>query len=180
MSMPNEHKLLLLGLLRQTDMHGYMLNAHLDSTIPVTLKKPTAYNLLDVMEKDGWITHRNESSGKRTRKVYRITELGEVKYLTLLRHQLSAFTPGEYPGMVSICFLDSLSVPESIGLLKDRQWRIREYISGFHGPSNHPPDPDTHHRGSATLAIDFIHRTLKLEMTFLDEVIKTLQDSTKK
>jgi DNA-binding PadR family transcriptional regulator len=30
MAMTNERKLLLLGLLRQTEMHGYMLNAHLD------------------------------------------------------------------------------------------------------------------------------------------------------
>jgi len=176
--MPNEHKLLLLGLLRQTDMHGYMLNAHLDATIPVTLKKPTAYHLLDVMEKDGWITHRNERTGKRTRKVYRLTEQGEAEYLTLLRHQLAAFTPGEYPGMVSICFLDSLPVPESIRLLKDRQSRIREYIAGFHHTSDHPVDPGTRHRGSAALAIDFIHRALKLEMTFLDDVVHTLQDST--
>ena len=33
MSMTKERKLLLLGLLRNSDMHGYLLNAHLDGSV---------------------------------------------------------------------------------------------------------------------------------------------------
>ena len=89
--MTDERKLLLLGLLRQTDMHGYMLNAHLDAAVPVTLKKPTAYHLLEIMEKDGWVIHREESTGKRVRKVYAMTRKGEAAFLDLLKRQLAAF-----------------------------------------------------------------------------------------
>ena len=42
MAMTNERKLLLLGLLRRSDMHGYLLSAHLDGSVPISLKKPTA------------------------------------------------------------------------------------------------------------------------------------------
>ena len=63
MGMTDQRKLLLLGILRQSDMHGYLLNAHLDGTIPISLKKPTAYNLLDRMEEDGWVEHRDEPTG---------------------------------------------------------------------------------------------------------------------
>ena len=53
MAMTTERKLLLLGLLRKNDMHGYLLNAHLGGAVPISLKKPTAYNLLDRMEQGG-------------------------------------------------------------------------------------------------------------------------------
>lgn len=177
MSMINERKLLLLGLLRQTDMHGYMLNAHLDSTIPIAMKKPTAYNLLEIMEKDGWITHRDELTGNRARKVYTVTESGEAMFFKLLRHQLSAFTPGEHPGMVSIGFLDAIPAPEAVKLIRNRKSQIENYIAIFNKMTEGKTAPNNHHHGSTNLAIEYTHRALTLEMQFLDEVIKTLEDS---
>jgi len=179
MTMTNERKLLLLGLLRKTDMHGYMLNAHLDTTVPVTLKKPTAYHLLDVMEKDGWITHHTEQTGKRKRKVYRLTKQGDEAFLDLLRQQLSTFTPGEHPDMVSICFLDSLPPSEAVSLLKKRKSRIEDYIREAHGASGEDPATVKDHAGGLALAVDYIHQSVGLEMTFLDTVLRTLQDSEK-
>ena len=88
MAMTDERKLLLLGLLRQVDMHGYMLNAHLGTATPISLKKPTAYNLLERMEQDGWVTHRDEPTGDRPRRVYSVTGQGEQMFQDLLRQQL--------------------------------------------------------------------------------------------
>jgi DNA-binding PadR family transcriptional regulator len=119
--MTDERKLLLLGLLRQTDMHGYLLNEHLDGVAPVTLKKPTAYNLLDRMEKDGWVAGRDESTGDRPRKVYSVTETGEAEFYRLLREQVPAYAPNESPAMVSIGFLDALEIGEARELLERRR-----------------------------------------------------------
>ena len=93
MALTDERKLLLLGILRQSEMHGYLLNAHLDGAAPISLKKPTAYNLLERMHTDGWVSYRDEPTGDRPRRVYALTETGEQAFLRLLRKQLQHFAP---------------------------------------------------------------------------------------
>ncbi|MGD8597706.1 MAG: helix-turn-helix transcriptional regulator, partial [Anaerolineae bacterium] len=76
-----ERELLLLGLLRSQDMHGYQLHEAIDSHLGmgVQLTKPTAYRLLSNMADDGWVTFREEQEGNRPpRRVYAITPKGEV------------------------------------------------------------------------------------------------------
>ena len=64
-----ERKLLLLGMLRENEMYGYQLNEFLETHLgsAVQLKKPTAYNLLNKMAADGWISYREEQEGNRYR-----------------------------------------------------------------------------------------------------------------
>ena len=171
--MMDERKLLLLGLLRQKDMHGYLLYAHLGAAMPITLKKPTAYHLLEVMEKDGWIRYREERSGKRTRRVYALTRTGEAAFADLLRRQLAAFTPPECPGLVSLGFLDALPAGDVRELLETRRTKMRETMAGFH---RDPGEPDPHHPGSLDPALRYYLRTLALELDFLEEVIRNLED----
>jgi len=171
--MTDERKLLLLGLLRRNDMHGYLLYAHLDATIPISLKKPTAYHLLDIMEKDGWIACREEHSGKRTRRVYALTRKGETAFADLLRRQLAAFTPPECPGLVSLGFLDALPAGDVRERLEARRAKIRETLAGFHPE---PGESDPQHAGSLNLAFRYYRRTLELELDFLEEVIRNLED----
>ena len=177
MSFINERKLLLLGLLRQKDMHGYLLNAHLDSSIPITLKKPTAYNLLEMMEKDGWVTHHDEIVEGRTRKVYAITENGSIMFHKILKEQLSKFIPSEHPGMVSIGFLDTLPAKEALALLFDRRAQLEYYIEVFSTASDSQPPDGNHHHGSSGLLMDYSHRYLLLELQFLNEIITKLEES---
>ncbi len=172
MAMTNERKLLLLGLLRQTEMHGYMLNAHLDCTVPISLKKPTAYNLLERMEKDGWVQHRDEPTGDRPRRVFAVTEAGEHAFQDLLRQQLGAFTPDELPGLVSMSLLDALPAPEATQLLKQRRAALEGYraaLTGSEGESG--ASTGERHARSTLLALEYILRSLDLETRFLDEVI---------
>ena len=65
-----EKKLLLLGLLRRQEMHGYQLNEFIDNNLALCtdLKKPTAYYLLDQMSKDGWISAEAEQEGADQRQ----------------------------------------------------------------------------------------------------------------
>ncbi len=177
MAMTNERKLLLLGLLRQSEMHGYMLNAHLDCTAPISLKKPTAYNLLDRMEEDGWVEHRDEPTGDRPRRVFSVTAEGERAFLNLLRQQLASFVPAELPGLVSLSFLDAIPVPEALDLLKQRRAAITEYQAAFGQSGESNASADGHHTGSTHLAIEYIRRFLDLETRFLDEVIDTLEST---
>lgn len=171
MGMTNERKLLLLGLLRNQDMHGYLLNAHLDGTVPLSLKKPTAYNLLERMEEDGWVSHRDEPTGDRPRRVYSITQDGDAAFLELLRQQLGELTPTEVPGLVSLSFLDCLPASEATELVKRRRAALEERRDAFTG------DRDDKHSGSTFFAIDYTRRLLELEAQFLAEVIRHLESA---
>ena len=173
MAMINERKLLLLGLLRGSDMHGYLLNAHLDGSVPISLKKPTAYNLLERMEKEGWVEHRDEPTGDRPRRVYSLTPEGEVAFLGLLREQLASFSPAELPSAVSLSFLDAIPPADAVKLLRRR----RESVTRFR-ESLLPGDgrgADGHHHGNGHLAIEYARRFAELEMQILDEVTDHLE-----
>ena len=71
-----ERELLLLGLLRKREMHGYQLSEFMETHVGIffDLKKATAYNLLGKMEGKGWVRSREEQEGKRPpRRVFAIT-----------------------------------------------------------------------------------------------------------
>ena len=175
MARTDPRKLLLLGLLRQSEMHGYMLNAHLDCTTPISLKKPTAYSLLDRMEKDGWVRHRDEPTGDRPRRVFSVTEEGERAFQELLRQQLKAFIPAELPGLVSLSFLDAVPVPEALDLLKQRRAELDQHRDAFIPSGESEDSADAHHTGSTHLAIEYARRFLEMETQFLSDVIDTLE-----
>jgi len=170
--MTEERKLLILGLLRMTEMHGYVLNAHIDSVSPITLKKPAAYNLLDSMERDGWIEHREESTGDRHRKVFSVTTAGEDAFFELLRTQVGAYTPNESPGMVGLSFLDVLPRDDAMDLLHKRRLSILDYRRAFSSDGNvESGDP---HSGSMQLPIEYARRLVDLDLTFIEEIIEDL------
>lgn len=169
--MTAERKLLLLGLLRQTDMHGYLLNEHLESGSPVSLKKPTAYNLLDRMERDGWVEGRDESTGDRTRKVYSVTARGEEVFFDMLREQLPRYAANESPAMVSLGFVDALPGDEALELLRRRRDAAATHRKAL-GPS---ADPDGH-TGSTYLPVAYARRLAELDIEFLEQVINHMSE----
>ena len=102
-----ERKLLLLGLLRMQELHGYQINelidAHLSTSIQ--LKKPTVYKLLGAMENDGWIRYHEEQEGNYpTRRVYQITQLDLDAFQQLLRQSLADYRPVSYLSNIGIVF----------------------------------------------------------------------------
>ena len=174
MGMTDQRKLLLLGILRHSDMHGYLLNAHLDGTIPISLKKPTAYHLLDRMEEDGWVEHRDEPTGERPRKVFSVTDAGEQAFQKLLRAQLKEFTPVEAPSAVSVSFLDAIPVAEALDLLKQRRKSVAAYRDTLI-PHEAEEATDGHHGGSAHFALEYARRLIIMESRLLDDVIAHLE-----
>jgi DNA-binding PadR family transcriptional regulator len=175
MAMTNERKLLLLGLLRRNDMHGYLLNAHLDGPVPVSLKKSTAYNLLDRMEQDGWVEHRDEPTGDRPRRVFSVTEKGEQAFQQLLKEQMEAFRPAEFPAAVSLSFLDALPATEALELLRHRRQAVERYRDSLVSQDGDEAAHHEHRSGSAHLAVEYARRFVELELQILDEVMAHLE-----
>lgn len=182
MALTEERKLLLLGLLRQTDMHGYLLNAHLGASVPITLKKPTAYNLLDRMERDGWVAHRDEPTGERPRKVYSVTDEGERAFRDLLSEQLATFRPAEFPSAVALTFLDALPSSDAAPLLRKRREAVeafREHLRTSNESSDGFGDAHADDAGGAGhVALTYARRFADLEIEILDELLQSLDART--
>ncbi|MFN8492662.1 MAG: PadR family transcriptional regulator [Caldilineaceae bacterium] len=164
-----DRKLLLLGLLRQMDMHGYRLAEFIerDLTLCTNLKKPTAYFLLDKMVKQGWITQHQEQEGNRPlRRVYKITAEGEAQFQRLLRENLAAHTSATFVGDVGLAFVEALDQAEARTLLMQRRRALATDLDAARAVPKHA--------GSWQLLIE--HRILHLEseLRWLDEVLSRL------
>lgn len=164
-----DRELLLLGLLRQMDMHGYRLAEFIerDLTICTDLKKPTAYFLLDKMVKQGWITQHQEQEGNRPpRRVYRITAEGETQFQRLLRENLATYTSATFVGDVGLAFVEALDQTEARTLLTQRRTALAADLEAARAVPKHA--------GSWQLLIE--HRILHLEseLRWLDEVLNRL------
>lgn len=165
-----ERKLLLLGLLRVQGMYGYKLNEIIDGHLgtSIRLKKPTAYDLLKKMAKDGWVTHTEEREGNRPpRRVYAITPEGEAAFQTMLRESLANYKPAQFYSDISIGFLDEIPAIEALPLLHKRRQIIMDLLQSASEHEDHP--------GSFQFVIDHQIRHLTTELDWLDGVIKHLE-----
>jgi DNA-binding PadR family transcriptional regulator len=164
-----EKKLLLLGLLRRQEMHGYQLNEFIDNNLSLCtdLKKPTAYYLLDKMAADGWISAATEQDGNRPpRRVYRLTETGEAVFQRLLRENLAQYSPVNFSGDVGMAFLDWLAPDEALPLLELQKRQVQARLESVRAIPTH----------GGSLQLIFSHQTrhLQAELDWLNEVIDQL------
>jgi DNA-binding PadR family transcriptional regulator len=166
-----DRELLLLGLLHHKDMHGYQLHEFINQSMAscTDLKKPTAYYLLDKMAAAGWITQTEEQAGNRPpRRVYTLTEEGEVAFQRLLRENLETHSPAYFTGDIGLAFLDAISPAEAHKLLSNRRETLAEHLAAV----QHVPP----HAGSMQLVIDHLQHHLTLELEWLDEVIHRIEE----
>lgn len=167
---PMDRELLLLGLLRQEEMHGYRLIEFVERTLTTCtdLKKATAYFLLDKMVKQGWITQHQEQEGNRPpRRIYRITTEGETQFQQLLRENLARHLRPTFAGDVGLAFLDQLRPEEAVELLHKRRQALLEDLATACAVPNHV--------GSMQLLIDHHRIYLETELRWLDEVVARLK-----
>jgi DNA-binding PadR family transcriptional regulator len=167
-----EKKLLLLGILRDQEMHGYQLNEMLGqgSGIPIKLSKPNAYRLLNKMEQDGWVTYREEQEGNRPpRRVYTITDEGERVFQRMLRNSLATYSLPEFPGSVALNYLELLPAHEALALLQQRREKV---VVHFNEVDAMPAELREKHAG-----IEYLFRFYRFEIEWLDEIIVQLSDS---
>jgi len=126
-----ERELLLLGLLRGREMHGYQIYEFIDDSLGVNvhLTKSTTYRLLNTMADEGWVTSREEQEGNRpSRRIYSITPQGEDAFQGLLRQSLAGYRPIDLVGDVALLFLDTLPNAEALALLRERRAAVANLL----------------------------------------------------
>lgn len=165
-----ERELLLLGLLRSQEMHGYQLHEAIDSHLGmgVKLTKPTAYRLLGHMAEDGWVIYREEQEGNRPpRRVYAITPQGEDAFQQLLRENLANYQLADLTCHIGLAFLDELSAEEALPLLHKRRAGMEHNLESMRAYGSH--------HGSLQLMLEHQAHLLAAELGWLDTVITRIQ-----
>ena len=167
-----EKQLLLLGVLRDHEVHGYQLNEMLGNSagLPIRLSKANAYKLLKKMEAEGWVSYRDEQEGNRPpRRVYAITEEGEAAFQRILRENLASYPVPELPGAAGLNFLELLPAEEAAALLQERRGKAVLQFDELDAISK---DMREKHPG-----ISYLWRFYQSEIGWLDEIISRLNDS---
>jgi DNA-binding PadR family transcriptional regulator len=161
-----DRKLLLLGILRRHQMHGYQLYEFIDQALATctNLKKPTAYYLLGQMAADGWISEVQEREGNRPpRTVYSLTDQGEAEFQRLLRQNLADFSPAFFPGDAGVAFLDNLDLEDAADLLQQRRAGLAKALE----VARQAPL----HAGSLQYVVDHQVHHLSSELAWLDQLL---------
>jgi DNA-binding PadR family transcriptional regulator len=128
----DDRQLLLLGLLRIQDMHGYQLNQFLEEHLEFlpSFKPPTAYYTLEKMAEKGLVKTHSEQTGNRpTRQIFGITPAGEQRFQELLRRNLANYEPIETADDIGIGFLNNLPIPEARQLVAQKQAIVQERLN---------------------------------------------------
>ena len=170
-----EREMLLLGLLRSGEMHGYQLNDYIERTLSfcADVKKATAYFLLDKMEGRGWVTAIEQREGNRPpRKVYHLTPSGEAEFQRLLRENLATFSSARSAADIGLAFIGALDPGEARQLLQQRRAALSTDLDSIRAAPQH---------GSGVqLLINHQINYLDSELRWLDETIASLGNKTPK
>jgi DNA-binding PadR family transcriptional regulator len=163
-----ERELLLLGLLRGQEMHGYQLNEIISRVNKyIGLKKATVYFVLDKMAESGWITRTDEQEGNRPpRRVYHLTADGEAVFQQLLRENLAQHHPTQFTGDIGLAFADALPPEDLKALLHTRRAAVETELMTLR--------TTIHPAGSLRWIIDHQIRHLVAELDWLEELIQTI------
>jgi len=165
-----DHDLLVLGILRLHEMHGYglvdVVGAHFgDGPSP---KRATLYDSLRRMSDRGLISAREEREGNRPpRQVFSITPDGEQTFQGLLRDDLATFRPAPLQGEVGLAFLDVLSQEETAALLRKRLDAAAEALRQAAVAADHP--------GSMSPALEHRRVHLETEVKWLESLVARLE-----
>lgn len=163
-------KLLLLGLLRGHELHGYglvdYLNSH--STGGAAIGKSNAYRLLRAMEEEGLISSHTERDGKRPeRHVYEITAQGEAFFHEQLLKELASDATADQPGIAVLNYLD---VAEPAAAAEQLQVR-RDKVAQRHAALATVPDDVRYLHPALDLGL----RQVEVELGWLDAKLDELR-----
>ncbi|RRR75509.1 MAG: PadR family transcriptional regulator [Candidatus Viridilinea halotolerans] len=165
-----DRHLLLLGLLRHQEMHGYQINEFIDQQMDfcVDLKRSTAYYILDKLCRDGYVRLEIERAGNRPeRRVYHITPAGEAHFQALLRENLATYRPPVYVEDVGTIFQSQLPPDELAELLRSRRDQIIAHQAQLELlRSKLPPNHD------AVIEHHLLH--IAVELTWVDRLLAAM------
>lgn len=170
----DHHALLLLGLLKNQAQHGYQLNDFIEKNLAriTDLKKPTAYALLERLRESGLVEAKLEQEGNRPpRKVYALTQNGEVEFLDLLRVELSHAEPISSPDSAALMFMTQLEPLERIKCLETRLEQLKTHIANL--------ERVPVHKSAVNLALERQMVLLKADHDWLEGVLQNLKTTHK-
>lgn len=163
-------KILLLGLLRGQELHGYglvdYLNTH--STGGAAIGKSNAYRLLRAMQEEGLISSHTERDGKRPeRHVYEITLKGEAFFQEHLLKELANDATADQPGIAVLNYLDVLEPAAAAAQLQER----RDQVAVRHAELVNVPDEVRYLHPALDLGL----RQVEVELNWLDAKLDQLR-----
>lgn len=171
----DENELLILGLLREQEQHGYQINEFIEQRLGrlTTMKRPTAYATLERLRKQGFVSVRTEQPGNRApRKVYALTPEGEQRFHALLRASLS-MTHLSSSTDVGLLFLDHLPLAEVISLLTVRLGELGQLLT------MHEQVPPHGQGRGVDLALDHFIAMLRAERDWMGVILGRLQQESR-
>lgn len=154
-----QHRLLILGLLRAQNQHGYQIMEFVERQLGnlTKLKKATVYYELKRMEEQGLVAVRIEQDeGRPPRRIYSLTERGEALFFEQLRESLRDDDPLSSATITGLIFLDALDRAEACQLLAEKVTGLRQQLALYHRAPSHGP--------GATLDLVIQHVSARLEM----------------
>ncbi|HEX5500625.1 MAG TPA: PadR family transcriptional regulator [Thermomicrobiales bacterium] len=173
----DENELLVLGLLRAQDQHGYQINEFIDANLGrlTVMKRPTAYATLERLRRQGCVAVRSEQVGNRApRKVYAITPAGEARFRDLLRANLAA-PPLSSTTEIGLLFIDGLSPREVADRLAARLDQI-DALLAMHERTPAAAPPLGVDLAGVDLALDHFVAMLRAERAWLAATLSRLGD----
>ncbi len=167
-----QNRLLLLGLLKSQEQHGYQLMDFIDRNLAnlTTLKKPTVYYELKRMEEQELVAVRLEQDeGRPPRRIYSLTPAGEEAFAALLRESLTDSDPLGSASLTGLMFLDWLPPGEACRLLTEKVDGLKNHLRSYRHAPSHGPD------STIDLAIQHVAARLAMEITWYESLIQKLQ-----
>lgn len=168
----DERSLLLLGVLMMENQHGYQINDFIENRLcsVISMKKPTAYALLDRLAKHEAVTVYTEQEGSRPpRKVFQITGKGRELFLGLLHHNLASSEVPAYAVDIGLMFMNYLPTNEVIAHLQQRLDGMEETLGQVVDVPSHGPNL------RLDIALDHARAMRQAERDWLVNTIASLQ-----
>lgn len=168
-----DHELLVLGLLKLRDMHGYQLGDLVDKRLSylTDLKKATLYNILNRFEAEDLVTKKVSREGNRPeRYTYHLTPKGETRFVQVLRENLRQTHTLYLNDDMGLLFLNELPVEQAQMYLQEKAASINERMAELnHVLERHERDTPAYF----TLRHHLIH--LQADQEWLQELQKQLK-----
>lgn len=167
-----QERLLVLGLLKLQEMHGYQLSDLIDKRLKylTDLKKPTLYHLLGRMEAEGLVTKTASREGNRPERfTYRLTPGGVAQFQELLQMNLQEAPNAYFADDIGLLFLSEIPARDARAALTQKRTRVDERIRGMeHALEQHSSGTPAYY----TLHHQLAH--LQAERAWLDGLLRDL------
>jgi len=168
----DDRTLLLLGVLMGQDHYGYQINEFIERALcrVTSMKKPTAYALLDRLAAAGCIgVHREQVGNRPPRKVYSIKPEGQALFFELLRENLAHTSRVIDEGDIGLMLLNYLDRGMAIQSLRERLVKLDELLAD---QTIVPPHGG---RLSVDLALDHLQAVRRADREWLASTIERLE-----